>query len=1069
MRRLTLLLAVLSLSGGAAAQTQAEGWRAIAPSASSVERKLTLVDLDTRVATNYDDANLTYFKFGRLGIAISRDGDRAYVVSATSQALLVYDISGTTPVPLSATALPAGARELALSPDGSKVAISLQSTDQVLPVDVTGPTPVLGTPIAVGDAPEGLAFAPDGHTIYAVGSGDGTVTPIVDGVAQPAITAVGTAPHEIAVTPDGTHAYVTDNGATDVYPIDLATRTVGLPIALGAGHVPIGIAITPDGSKAYTSNFGPDSGGNGSGNTVTPIDLAMQTAGAAITVGGGPYGIAAAPDGRTVYVGNSNDDSFTPVDVATNTAATAIAGPLHTGARSLAITPDEAPVAVLNVTAPNRAVAFDAGASTVRYGTIASYAWDFGDGRGATTTTPTTSHTYDAGGTYTATVTETSSGGTSLHDVYTGQSLSRAGSPAARASAQVALSGGPVPALQLDASALAFGTVAVGTSSAKAVTVTNPGAADLHITSATVGGDFAATSGCGTVKPGATCAIGVTFNPSHDGDSAARLAIASDAGTSVVALSGTGASTGAVTGTVQDASLGPLADARVLLCTVALAGCRTASTDAHGRYRFDALQPGSYGATINPPSGSALAQGSRAATVTAGGTDDATTVLRRPTTLPAAVGLATANGKLGIDPLYWDDPFGVDVPLKPLGDRGPANQTVATAAFVSLTTAGTGQRVTGSAIAYAVHYDGSGKADDATEVDSPLMGTVKDGFRFQLGGLATNQRTVTSLPVSAVGAADRLGARSAGLQRLAHGPMQLSVYGLRGTAAPAAKTALFEEECAEDRKNLVEFRDTLLDYLQQLETQQQKIEAYQAAGNIVPAGAYAFEDDLRFHIEVVENSYANTADHLQYLCPPEPCEDDNIFASEVPCPATGPVAVDPSGYVKTRGGIPLAGAKVVLQRGDSAAGPYAALPNGDARMAPNNRRNPDRTDGDGHFGWDVFPGYYRVTATHAGCRGSATTKGLPVPPPVTSLLLRLTCPSLRRTASRLRIAKVTRRKTDVVVSLTARPRTGTVKVGGVLGFLAKGHVRITIPGHPKRITARYAGDARWAPSRAAAN
>jgi hypothetical protein len=76
----------------------------------------------------------------------------------------------------------------------------------------------------------------------------------------------------------------------------------------------------------------------------------------------------------------------------------------------------------------------DASASTVAFGTISSFAWNFGDGSNATTTTPITTHIYASAGTFTASVTETSSGGTSTTQVFTGQTMTRNGGPSAVAS-----------------------------------------------------------------------------------------------------------------------------------------------------------------------------------------------------------------------------------------------------------------------------------------------------------------------------------------------------------------------------------------------------------------------------------------------------------------------------------------------------------------------------------------------------------------------------------------------------------------------------------------------------------
>jgi hypothetical protein len=189
--------------------------------------------------------------------------------------------------------------------------------------------------------------------------------------------------------------------------------------------------------------------------------------------------------------------------------------------------------------------------------------------------------------------------------------------------------------------------------------------------------------------------------------------------------------------------------------------------------------------------------------------------------------------------------------------------------------------------------------------------------------------------------------------------------------------------------------------------------------------------------------------------------------------------------VTSLSGIPLEHARVVLERSETAAGPFTPPRNGGPVMSSSNRRNPDATDLNGHFGWDVFPGVYRVAASRHRCRGTALSPSSPVPPPVTNLRLRLNCPGLHRTRTLTRIISIKRHGPDTIVTVRvtrearhdARP-TGLItlqipKLHGGFAFVNVGTGRATIllPGHLRkgtRISARYAGNARFAPSRARA-
>ena len=72
-----------------------------------------------------------------------------------------------------------------------------------------------------------------------------------------------------------------------VFPIDLASRTPGVPISIG-GRV-TALAVTPDGTKLYAARRG----------AIAAVDAATGAVTAAIAVGAAaPRALATSPDGR---------------------------------------------------------------------------------------------------------------------------------------------------------------------------------------------------------------------------------------------------------------------------------------------------------------------------------------------------------------------------------------------------------------------------------------------------------------------------------------------------------------------------------------------------------------------------------------------------------------------------------------------------------------------------------------------------------------------------------------------------------------------------------------------------
>ncbi|XXX78176.1 DNRLRE domain-containing protein [Sorangium sp. So ce134] len=112
-----------------------------------------------------------------------------------------------------------------------------------------------------------------------------------------------------------------------------------------------------------------------------------------------------------------------------------------------------------------------------------------------------------------------------------------------------------------------------------------------------------------------------------------------------------------------------------------------------------------------------------------------------------------------------------------------------------------------------------------------------------------------------------------------------------------------------------------------------------------------------------------------------------------------PIYIDPSGWIRTVGGAPIEGATVTLFRSDTGAPEsFTFVPDGSAIMSPMNRANPSISDAEGHFGWDVLTGYYKVRAEKPGCHAPedpaqpyVESAVMLIPPPVFDLDLRLDC------------------------------------------------------------------------------
>jgi PKD repeat protein len=364
---------------------------------------------------------------------------------------------------------------LAISPDGSSAFViktfgfcgtGCNPTGTVMPITIGAGAALAARPpflLPNSDFPVDAAVSTDGRTLYVL-----TSNGLLDGFALPGLgltsaTAIPTSANHLVLSPDGKTAYLSIAAAQFGYP----PPGYILPVALGAKPAPgtpisllgasgssaadpgtLAIATTPAGQSILyvgdTANFRvvgiPIPGGAPSPLSLNQVDDNARS-------------LFGTPDGSTVEMTTPGRNITVNITGAANSPGAALGTcfsvtPLTCppGSGAIAVTPDQRPVAsfVATPAGPGQPASFDASDSTIVYGTIANYHWDFGDGSSQDTASPTTTHPYATAGSYTVSLTETDWAGTSVSTsppstVFTGQTMTRRGGPEAQTTRRVTI------------------------------------------------------------------------------------------------------------------------------------------------------------------------------------------------------------------------------------------------------------------------------------------------------------------------------------------------------------------------------------------------------------------------------------------------------------------------------------------------------------------------------------------------------------------------------------------------------------------------------------------------------
>ena len=253
------------------------------------------------------------------GLAVSKDGTRAYVALGKDDAVAVIDVAARRVI----DRIPVGTdpEQVALSSDGRIVYVSNEALDSATAVAIDGHAQRFR--VAVGKEPEGVSVDPNAAKVYVTGESDSSVT-VLDGTTgrQLGVFHVARRPRFMAFAPRGDWALVSTEEGGTVHVVDVRRDSVLATIVIGDRTTkPTGIAISPDGLWAYVAN--------GRANQVGVIAVKDRKVVSSIPVGERPWGVALTPDGSTLYVASGRSNAITVI----STAKRAVTGTIPVGER----------------------------------------------------------------------------------------------------------------------------------------------------------------------------------------------------------------------------------------------------------------------------------------------------------------------------------------------------------------------------------------------------------------------------------------------------------------------------------------------------------------------------------------------------------------------------------------------------------------------------------------------------------------------------------------------------------------------------------------------------------------
>ncbi|MDX6657240.1 MAG: hypothetical protein QOH62_2033 [Solirubrobacteraceae bacterium] len=374
-------------------------------------------------------------------VVLTPNGKRLFVANSGGTTISGYDVdpfsgelSADSPQVISA----AGPAALAVTPDGSML-FSANPSGSVSGFTIDqfghlGSPPLAGATLA-GQGPDGVAVSPDGTLLFVAYGTTNKLAVFAIGAGASlsslplAVADTGAGPGAMTVAPNGSRVYVANAGDDNVSGFSVAAAGTLAPLTDSpylADDGAAGIAISPDGGRLLVANPTAGTISRFLVGTDGSLDSPGDTTGLA-----GASAVAISPDGKSAYVADTAGVSA--FAFSTTAALTSRGTDVTTPGQSvgIAVSPNLAPVATFEpVPSPAESDTHFLGTlANDADGSIAKWHWSFGDG--ATSDEASPAHTYAQPGSYAVTLTVTDAEGCSAQPVFTGQTISCAGSSAA--------------------------------------------------------------------------------------------------------------------------------------------------------------------------------------------------------------------------------------------------------------------------------------------------------------------------------------------------------------------------------------------------------------------------------------------------------------------------------------------------------------------------------------------------------------------------------------------------------------------------------------------------------------